>query len=244
MASSSTNGLPHTIGARGNAGNAWCVRGRTVRWLEPLILGGSLIVAAYLTSVAVSLPRYSWIGWVTLFPLLVAIRVQRPTAALVSGTVWGVALYAFLGTRGIGAAGGIESLALLTLAPAIYTYLGAWLTRRIGFSPLVLGVGWMFVELALAPLGLQHGLLAGTQDGGWLLQVLGHVLGYVLVAFLIAYLSALLVTALTEVRIRVPSTRRILSAAERAVRFGPQTFFCLPLFCIRLCRPRGPPVHV
>jgi hypothetical protein len=57
------------------------------------------------------------------------------------------------------------------------------LTRQKGFSPLLLGLGWIAVELALQPLGLRYGLLAATQGSGLVVRTMGYLAGYVMVAF-------------------------------------------------------------
>ncbi len=224
--------------------------------VDAAVLILSLVAGAYLMAVATASPNCSWLGWFTLFPLFVAIRVQRPLGAMLSGAVWGLCLYLFLPTGGgvlaMGAPGlgtwGMDwssaggSPALLTTVPAIYALLGAALTRWIGFSPFVLGVGWMGVELALAPLGLRYGLLAGAQADAWFFPAVGHLLGYVFVAFLAAYVSALIVAVLTRVAVSCSDHRRVFNAGERANVLVPQTFRCFPLYIIPACQPRAPPV--
>ncbi|MGB2988145.1 MAG: hypothetical protein WBE26_19935, partial [Phycisphaerae bacterium] len=185
----------------------------------------------------------SWLGWLTLLPLFFAIRVCRPVIATLSGAVWGFSLFAFsVAGTGLSVEPSIGALALLTAIPALYAYLGARLTRWIGFSPYVLGVGWMGVELAFEPLGLHHGLLAGTQGGGTLIHWIGGALGYVLVAFLVAYVTASLVTVLSNVRVAIPRPRPAAGSADEGTRLVPQTFCCFPLFVIPASQPRAPPI--
>ena len=130
-------------------------------------LAVSLIASAYLMAVAIRSPQHPWAGYFTLFPLFVTIRVCRPVGALLWGAVWGLSLWAFSAfAPGSGVPDNLSVIILLPAIPAIYACLGSKLTRWIGFSPFVLGVGWMGVELAFRPLGLQHGLLGGVQGGG------------------------------------------------------------------------------
>jgi len=202
----------------------------------------ALVVSARLTVAAAVSHEHAWVGFVSLLPLFVAIRVCRPIVALAFGALWGLSVFGFgVVTPGSGVAGSILVCSLLTATPGLYAFGGAWLTRRIGFSPFVLGVGWMFVELAVAPLGPQDGLLAGTQGDGVLMHWVGRAMGHVLVAFLVAYVSASLVTALSKVRIRVPSSRRVVAAGERIIRLTTATFSHLISFSISACRPRAPP---
>ncbi len=166
-----------------------------------------IVASAYVMATAVAAPKLPWLGCVALVPLLRAIQVQRPLTAMAGGAIWGASLFAFgatiVDTAIVPTA---LTLILLTVAPACYAYLGARLTRRIGFSPFVLSVGWMLLELSFAPLGLRRGLLAGTQGDGPLVGVVGQLLGYVLVAFVVAYTSALLLSILSGVRFRFVCT--------------------------------------
>lgn len=132
--------------------------------MKTAALGGSLLISAYLLAVANAHPTCAWLGWFSLVPLFLVIRFWRPTGAMLGGALWGVSLYVFsVGQPGAAVAGGMGSLLLLALIPAAYAAGGAWLTRRIGFSPFVLGYTWMGVELALAPAGL----CTGRAGDGW-----------------------------------------------------------------------------
>lgn len=202
----------------------------------------SLLASAYLMARGMTAPAHSWLAWVALLPLFAAIRNCRPLEGLLSGGVWGFFLYTFAATSAdTNMAQGWLSLTLVTAIPAIYAYLGARLTRWIGFNPLVLGVGWMGVALTAELLGLHNGLLAGTQGGGSLLHWVGGALGYVLAAFLVAFVSALLVSALSRVRAGIVPRRYLFGPDEAGTHLAPQTFCCFPLFAIPPCRPRGPP---
>ncbi len=203
----------------------------------------SLVGSAFLVSLAHRSHEYAWLGWLALLPLLAAVRTCRPVGAMFAGALWGVSLHLFsVGAPGGGISEGFRSLALLTAAPAIYACLGSLLTRRIGFSPFVLGVSWMGVELAFEPLGIRNGLLAGTQGDATLIHWVGNALGYVLVAFFVAYVNACLLSALSRVRLPIPSPRQLACAGDHRTRLIPQTFSCFPLFAIPASQPRGPPI--
>jgi len=73
------------------------------------------------------------------------------------------------------------------------------MTRRIGYAPLVLAVGWIIVELALQPVTVNRGLLAGTVGDGDLMRLVGGVLGYVFVAFLIVFVNAQLLSLIENI---------------------------------------------
>ena len=135
----------------------------------------------------------------------------------------------------------LGSLLLLSVVPAAYACLGAWLTRRIGFNPFVLGFGWMGVELALSPAGLRTGLLGAVEGQGAFLHWVSGALGYVLVAFVIALLSASVVSVLSAAR--WPALRRSsrIPSANPGALLAPQTFFCFSLSAFHPLRPRAPP---
>ncbi len=204
----------------------------------------SLIVSAYLMALAIESPHHWWLGWVTLLPLFFAIRILSPLRALSCGALWGGSLFLFsLASVDPQIAPTVGSLALLSAIPAVYAYLGARLTRRFGFSPLTLGFGWIGVELALGPLGLKHGLLAGAQGEIAVLNYMGSFAGYALVAFLVAYVNAWLLSIVTQVH-TTTGTSRVFSRSGDGVR--PLVPLEVPCFLfqllIRPSRPRGPPV--
>ena len=202
----------------------------------------ALVGSAYLTAAAVGSPTHSWAGWLSLLPLFFAIRLLRPLRASACGALWGASLFVFclaLGRTAVAA--NLWSFALFIGIPAIYTFLGAWLTRWMGFSPFVLGVGWMGVELALAPVGLHNGLLSATQGDTALMDYIGRALGYILVAFLVAYVNAVLVAVIARVRLRLPRTFRITSSGNGVFFLRSQIVGCLSLVALQPSHPRAPP---
>ena len=184
----------------------------------------------------------AWLGWFSLVPLFLVIRAWRPGAAMLAGALWGICLYVFLVAQPSAAISpGLGHLLLLPVILAIYTYAGAWLTRRIGFNPFVLGVAWMGVELALGPAGLRTGLLATAQNDGGFIHWVGSALGYVLVAFLVALVNASLVSVLGGARLNIPQLPCRIPSFDPGASIFPQVFSYFPLFSIRPSRPRAPP---
>ena len=86
------------------------------RVLLILALAGS----AYLLAVAIGTPRYTWLAWLTLLPLLIAVRKLCPLGATGAGALWGACVYLFSAT-GVNDAltPGALCLALLTGVPAL-----------------------------------------------------------------------------------------------------------------------------
>jgi apolipoprotein N-acyltransferase len=194
-------------------------------------------------ALAIESPQRVWLGWVTLLPLFYGIRVLSPARAMISGAFWGACLFlASVAFTRTDIAPSLSSLALLSLIPGAYCYFGAALTRRIGFSPYLLALGWIGVEFAIRPLGLHYGLLAGTQGDGFMVRVVGSFAGYVLVAFLVALVNATLVSVLSEVRLSFTSPRLVPRAAATIKRFLVNELPSYLLYLTRASQPRAPPI--
>ena len=206
-------------------------------------LGAALLASAALMSIALESGEGHWLGWFTLIPLFLSIRVLTPLPAFLAGAFWGVGLFLFLMASGRPPfAPSVWPVVLLGAVPGAYAWLGAQLTRRIGFSPLLLALGWIAAELALRPLGLHNGLLAGTQGHGLVVKTLGYLAGYVVVAFIIAYVNASLLAILRDVCVPVGGSRSRPEPASSAKRLFP---IVLPARLSRLFRPsqaRAPPL--
>lgn len=203
-------------------------------------LGGALAGSAFLTAHAGQAGVPFGVGWLALAPFFAVIRSLRPIWAMLGGALWGASLFVFTG-GGSGSGNPILVGLLLTVVPAAYAYLAARLTRWIGFSPFVLGVGWMGVELALAPVGLHNGLLSATQGDTALMDYLGRALGYVLVAFLVAYVNAALVAVLGRVQFAMPRPWRPGARNDAEILLRSQIVGCLSPFTLQPSHPRAPP---
>jgi len=145
---------------------------------------------------------------------------------------------------GTGIPATIRSLVLLTAVPAIYTYLGALLTRHVGFNALILAFGWCGVELALLPLGLRGGLLGGIAgDSGGFLSFLRGLLGYVCMAALIVAVNAIALSMLTQAYAKVCAAPRFVRgpAAGSRPRFIPRETPIGWRFYGHAAQPRAPP---
>ena len=210
-----------------------------------VFLVASVALSAAVTAAAAQSGQHSWLAWISLLPLFWAIRSLGPLGATLSGALWGGCLYAFLAT---GAKPAIPSAlwtaALLTVVPGAYAASCSLLTRRIGFNPLILGLGWIVVELALRPLGLDRGLLAGTQAGRTLADWVSSFLGYALVALLLVCANASLISILSGVRLSVPAGRSLLGPPPAGGLPSPPTLTCLRRWTYRQAYPRAPPIQL
>lgn len=184
----------------------------------------------------------AWLGWFSLVPLFMVIRLRRPGGALLAGGLWGVCLYLFsVGRPDAAITPGLLSFVLLLSVPSAYAYLSARLTRRIGFNPFVLGVAWMGVELAFASSGLHAASAAGAQGHSTFMHWISQAFGYVLAAFVIVVFSASLVSVLGRARLPLPRERlfaRLPVLRERALS---QTLCCVKRWTLRQAYPRAPP---
>lgn len=224
----------------------WNVRQPTRRRRDSIAISAlilSLVAGAYLTAAGTVSPDHPYLLCLTVFPLFVAILTCGPFGAALSGGLWGIAVYVFSAVIfGHDVTAGPWSGVVLACVPALFAMVGSHLTRRIGFSPFVLGAGWMIVELVLSPLGLREGLLANAQGGGSLIHWLAGALGYALAASAAASLGALLVLIVSGVRLGGQISCYLSSSGPVASRLWPQTYACLPLYAIHASRPRGPPI--
>lgn len=205
-------------------------------------MASSLAVSAIFMALAIEAPQHFWLGWVTLLPLLQAARVLSPVHAFGAGSFWGASLLAAsaaMGSHNIEL--GLSSMAILTLGPALYASLGALMTRRVGFSPYLMALGWVGVELCLRPVGLEHGLLAGTQGDGMLIRVAGSFAGYFLVAFFVAYINASLLSVLHKVSVSCTRSRRISSTGDLLGRLFLLDTPFIPSRVLCVSQPRAPP---
>lgn len=204
--------------------------------LAALLAAGAVAVGA-----SIGLAGWGWLCWVGLLPVFLAIRIMRPGLALLGGGLWGGSLFVTLAFLGDGIPLTLRSLGLMVVIPALYCGSSVCVTRRIGFNPLVLGLGWVGVELALGWLGLCRGLLTGAGSQGPVTAVAGRVLGYACAAFLIAYLSALIVSLAADLRLPASGPRDVAAGADGRAVFLLDDWAWCPVPIIRLMQPRAPP---
>lgn len=212
-----------------------------------LLLVLTLLTSALMMGAVMGSARLPWFAWVGLLPLLLAIKRLPPIKALVAGGMWGLCIFASSRI----APGGVAKIeptllfvGLLVTVPAIYACLGALQTRRFGFNPFLLALGWVGVELTLQPLGLVNGLLAGTHGDSTIAHVVGNVCGYGFVAFLVVLANAALLSIARWPALRRPSfSLRFLSIMHEAGLLAPPSKILLfNSYFFRLPNPRAPPV--
>lgn len=193
--------------------------------------------------------EHPWLAsWFTLLPLLAVIRILSPGKAFASGLLWGGSVFAFLAIFNAARVSlSLESFLLLSLAPAVYALLGACLTRRFGFNPLLLGFGWAGVELSLMPVGLQGGLLTAGHEiiPGTMGHVALNLVGSVCMASFIAVAGGLLVALGSHLcqEVIAQAQRQVYGASERKHLVFLVEIPAVSLLAASPIRPRDPPLH-
>ncbi|MHC4697953.1 MAG: hypothetical protein ACYTFA_14565 [Planctomycetota bacterium] len=230
------------------------------RSLKGVGLGVSLVLSAMLTAVALRLPDYHWLAWISFLPLFVAVRSLRPTAAALAGGLWGGCLYAFFmaaptpplaatalvvnpAPAAIGSS--LWLLALLIVIPAVYVGLAALYVRAIGFCLLTLALGWSVIEATLhlhSLYGPHDGLLTGSVGEGHHPHWFARLLGYVSTAFLVACVNASLVGLLGNARLSFPAERSLEGARNAVGRVLSQVVVTIESWTLRQAYPRAPPI--
>ncbi len=211
------------------------------------ILTASLIVSAGLLAMEIGSRNHPWLSCLTLLPLLAAIRFTPPAKALAYGALWGSALFLFLVSSAHPLIPvGFLWLLLLTLLPAVYAFVGARVTRRSGFNPLILGFAWAGVEVALMPLGLNGGLLGGTSghQPGSFLYILEGMVGYVCVASIIVAANGLLLGMLRRACVVGCGLRQYVSGCPKTTTlFFPREVPAYLFIFTNPAQPRAPPAY-
>lgn len=208
----------------------------------PMLVGLAL-VGGGLTAGAMTAAGATWCAWIGLLPLFAPIRLLSPGRAAVVGAMWGGVIFVLLldsnHVRRIDL--GILNPIVLVLTPGLYAFAASGLTRRVGYSPFILAVGWIGVEFAMRPLGLRYGLIAGTQGNGLLLETIGRFLGYFFVAFLLAFANATLLLIIGTVKLNPPRSRNYSQVPVPAVRAHSETN--IPSLDLRILplQARAPP---
>jgi len=213
---------------------------------DTLALLGALLASAVILPLAGARPQFAWAGWVVLVPLFVVIRTCGPWAAAGYGALWGLCAATVATQLSPAAETLISSLlggVIAVVVPAIYAGLGAWLTRRIAFSPFTLGTMWIGVELVFAAAVPELSLFRAIGDHGQWSHWVVTVLGYSFIAFIAAYVNSLIVETITRVpRLGVSALRVFRSVADSARILASQISDFVITHSVGPHPARGPPV--
>ena len=204
------------------------------------------VVSAIFMALAAGTENYFWLAWIGLLPLFFLIRILPPVTAALSGAVWGISIYLF-SIAGLGHSLTPSPLFFIMLAviPGLYALLCSWLTRLFGFNPLILAFGWILLEVSLEPLGLKHGLLAGSHGEGTHLHWMCRLFGCASVAFIIACTNAtilVLVVFSTTILVGILRRKTLAGISDSHASLLLQSSSCLQLLERRPGSPRAPPM--
>ena len=209
-----------------------------------LCLGLGLVISAGVSVVSWQTSIGPYLAWVALIPLLLAIRVLTPSRAMIAGSFWGICLFAFAAlSNGALFEPTLGALLRLATIPAAYAWLGSRVTRRTGFSPLMLGLGWVVVELLLQPLGLQNGLLTGMLGHALVVRTLGYLAGSLVVAFLVVYVSASMLEMLAAAVVVPGGSRRAPRVGGVVSKHSPIEIPSFSFQFLQPARARAPPTR-
>jgi len=165
------------------------------RVVEGQMLATALGLSALLTAVAITYPDCHWLAWFSLMPLFVAIRRLSSGWATWCGALWGGGIYLFASILPGGAIPNpdINAIALVAI-PAAYAGLMALYSRRFGYSPLALALGWITISLCSASIEIGHAFDSLDYGHEPVIRLITSFLGSAFVAFVIAYTNALLLS--------------------------------------------------
>jgi len=204
-----------------------------------------LIGGAWATATAVGSPTSFWPVWISLLPLFAAIRLFSAKSSAFFGGFWGGCLYLFLAASpAMMTESGAPILAMLVIIPAAYAAVMAVFSRRFGYSPLAMALGWILVELAFNLAGLRDGLLSVGNSRGPALQIVADFLGSGFVAFIIVWISAFLL--FIPLKMALPYVMRLLEHEDcNPTRIPIHKTLCpLSITVVGRPSPRAPPVAV
>jgi apolipoprotein N-acyltransferase len=213
---------------------------------KALVILPASVASALLMVLAAGTESQYWLAWIGLLPLFFLIRILPPVWAALSGTVWGISIY-LLSIAGLGydLTPSPLFLSMMALIPGLFALLCSWLTRKLGFNPMILAFGWILLEVSLRPLGLEHGLLTGMHGEGTHLHWMCRIFGCLSGAFVIACTNAtILVLVVLSATLFVGILRRKSWAGipDCHAALLLQSSFCLQHMEARPGSPRAPPI--
>lgn len=176
-----------------------------------------------------------------LFPLFAVIRYMHPKAAVSAGAFWALLLaLIFQGGSDLGLINYLPAVIWIG-AVGLYCGGGAWFTRRFGFSPIILAVGWVVMELALKALLISVPAEMIAVSNNSVTQVIATALGYICVALIIVILNATLILSLGKMSLTM-SCRAVCGMISQFCHQTHERGFTFKAWTgMSPTRPRAPP---
>lgn len=212
------------------------------KWTPFITLLLPLIASACIVARWNTVPHNPLLAGIIIIPLFLAIRLLSPTKAALGSLVWSAVLCFHAAATAAPLDGRIVYQGILLLSvPTLYVFLGAWYTRRYGFQPLALALGWILVELALYPAGFRQGLLPSCYGNGIAQRAIADFLGYGFVAFVVALINAVAIMLTAQViKLRAGGFRPAIIPTIPCL-FVVNTSLPIDPFVASLHQPRAPP---
>ncbi len=199
----------------------------------------ALALSAMVTAFAVSALEHPLVGIVGFLPLIFICQTETPLRAFLLGSVWGGSLCVSNLTLGSAlVVHDLGTLLLLAVLPACYAALGACVTRRIGFSPFILALGWILVECCVGS-RISGSLISQTDSG--MLAVVGRHLGSAWSAFVVVYLGSWCLLLVSKWRAALARGYRGAGLTLNLDAFRAPASVAQPIAIPALSHPRAPP---
>ncbi len=168
-----------------------------LRWAESFLFAGC---SALLLLVARIFPHYWYFSLFALIPFLYKIIISTPGESLRLGFLLGLSLFgASLGHSLVAAP--FTCLPTLIAGTALFSLFGwaaGWARKHWGFSPFVVSVLWVGLEMGLLRFGFVGGMLVESGTASQLLHSLVGLLGFIAASALIVLLNSFLILAVIK----------------------------------------------
>jgi apolipoprotein N-acyltransferase len=188
-----------------------------LRWAESFLFAGS---SSLLLLIARMFPHYWFFSLFALTPFLYKIIISTPKESLRLGFLFGLSFFgASLGHSFIAAPTVcLPTLTAGTILFSLFGWAAGWARSRWGFSPFIVAVLWVGLEMGLLRFGFVDGILVESGMASPLLHGLVGLLGFLAVSALIVLLNSFLILAVLKTLERV--SRRGKVSKENQSRRG------------------------
>jgi apolipoprotein N-acyltransferase len=179
-------------------------------WAESFIFAGS---SALLLLIANLFTQYWYLSFFALIPFLYRLIKATPIESLRLGFLLGLS---FFGASAEDSLGSLSLIPLLKLISgitlfALYGWSVGWARNRWGFSPSMVALLWVGLELALVRFGLAGGIFGEVGFSHPLLHGLVSLFGFLTISAIIVLLNSLLVLAIVKtLRVVRPKVKTIV----------------------------------
>lgn len=210
---------------------------------KSIAICGLVFLSALGAAHAVVVSKSILLFWISLTPLLLAIRTLRPVRSARYGFLWGVCFQLFL-TLFSGSLTGVSlfSMFFISATAALYTAIGVSVVRHFKIGPMALGLGWIAALPIIRLVSLNFGFFPISFSADNLILIVAEYLGCSVIAFVVIYLNALLVmiAGIIIYRLYCKLNFRIYRFCQFLVHL--KSIIFSSSFSSHTFRPRAPPL--